>query len=326
MIVQDSYSSCTLCPHNCGVDRLSGKRGLCGETDELRIASAGLHFGEEPPLTGGGGSGTIFLSGCSMSCPFCQNYQISRSGSGSGGGGIGRVVKPEEFREICQALKEEGAENLNLVSPSHMAPTLAAYMRGVQEVGVMLPVAWNSSGYESVETVDTAAGFTDIWLPDLKTLDEDVSRRIYGIRGYPEAAASAILKMAGYGRVEVNPEGRMLRGLMLRHLILPGELDSTRGVLSWFAEELKGRAWLSLMSQYTPVYIPGENRLIPDRQLNESEYERVLEWLEEFGIDDGFVQELVPGEDWLPDFRQPNPFSSDLSRIIWTWDRGFIRD
>jgi len=322
MIFSDYYTSCTLCPHNCGVDRLSGKRGICGETGDLRVAVAGLHFGEEPPLTGGGGSGTIFISGCSMNCPFCQNYQISRGCLGNSA--EGRVVSSEAFTEICRAIRDEGAENLNLVTPSHMAPTLMEYIRQIKKAGVKLPIAWNSSGFESVETVGMAAEFTDIWLPDLKTLDENVSRQIYGVRGYPEAAAAAILKMADYGKVEVNKQGRMISGLMVRHLILPGELDSTRGVLSWFAENLKGRVWLSLMSQYTPVFIPGEKRLIPERQLNESEYEKVLEWLDEFAIEDGFVQDLVPGEDWLPDFHRTNPFSSDLSRITWRWDKGFL--
>jgi len=198
-----------------------------------------------------------------------------------------------------------------------MAPTLVSYLRKVRKAGVMLPVAWNSSGFESSGTVEMAAEVVDIWLPDLKTLDDAAARRIYGVEGYPEAAAAAILQMADYGGVDVNKNGLMVRGLMVRHLILPGELDSTRGVLAWFAENLKGRAWLSLMSQYTPVHIPGEKKNIPERQLNKAEYERVLEWLDEFGIDDGFVQDLVPGEDWLPDFGKPNPFSSDLSRIIW---------
>ena len=315
MDFQDYYSPCNLCSHNCGVNRLTGQRGLCGETGELRLAKAGLHFGEEPPLTGSGGSGTIFVSGCSMNCPFCQNYQISRSPQN--GGGMGRVVRSDEFTEICVALQNEGAENLNLVTPSHMAPTLVSYLRKVRKAGVMLPVAWNSSGFESSGTVEMAAEVVDIWLPDLKTLDDAAARRIYGVEGYPEAAAAAILQMADYGGVDVNKNGLMVRGLMVRHLILPGELDSTRGVLAWFAENLKGRAWLSLMSQYTPVHIPGETKNIPERQLNKAEYERVLEWLDEFGIDDGFVQDLVPGEDWLPDFGKPNPFSSDLSRIIW---------
>lgn len=318
----DPYSNCLLCPRRCGVNRRSGETGICGETDQLRLATAGLHFGEEPPLTGKGGSGTIFLSGCSMKCPLCQNHQISR-------GGFGRVVSSVEFTEICMRLQNAGAENLNLVTPSHMAPTLAAYLTVARGKGIVIPVAWNSSGYESMESIHMVKDVVDIWLPDLKTLSDEVALRIYGVGGfaemrYAETASSALLAMADFGAPELDDEGRMRRGLMVRHLVLPGEMDSTREVLSWFAQNLKGRAWLSLMTQYTPVFIPGESRSIPNRQLNEEEAEEILAMLQDSDIDDGFVQELVPGNEWLPDFRESNPFSSELSRILWRWDRGFL--
>lgn len=317
MSVSDPYSPCLLCPRQCAVNRRAGERGICGETSELRLATAGLHFGEEPPLTGKGGSGTIFLSGCSMKCPFCQNHQISRGGSG-------RVVSSVEFTEICQRLQDAGAENLNLVTPSHMAPTLAGYLSEARAGGADLPVAWNSSGYESSESILIVKDLVDIWLPDLKTLSNETSLRIYGDEGYADAASSALLAIAELGPPELDDGGRMISGLMVRHLVLPGEMESTREVLDWFSRNLKGRAWLSLMTQYTPVLIPGESRSIPDRQLNSREAEKLLFLLEEFGIDDGFVQDLVSGDDWLPDFRKSNPFSSDLSRILWRWDRGFL--
>jgi putative pyruvate formate lyase activating enzyme len=313
----EAYKNCRLCPHACAFDRSSGKTGICGEAARLRLATAGLHFGEEPPLTGQGGSGTIFLSGCSMKCPFCQNHQISRSA-------VGRIVDQDEFFDICRSLKDAGAENLNLVTPSHMAPTLVDYLSDYLKAEIDLPVAWNSSGYETLETIQLVKNTVDIWLPDLKTLDEEVALRVYGARDYPEAAGPAMLAMAETGVPELNKKGRMTRGLMVRHLVLPGELESTKGVLMWFAEHLAGRAWLSLMTQYTPLWIPGEKRAIPGRQLTEEEYEKTLSWLDDFGIDDGFVQDLVPGDDWLPDFRRQNPFSSDLSRILWRWDSGFL--
>ena len=313
---QSPYASCRLCPRNCDVNRLTGEQGFCGETSELRLSVAGLHFGEEPPLTGTGGSGTLFVTGCALSCPFCQNHQISRCG-------LGRTVTADEFLAICRALESAGAENINLVTPSHMTPTLAEYMKLARMKGFALPVAWNSSGYESSGSVETAAEFVKIWLPDLKTLDPEVAGRRYGIADYPAAAEIAIRRMAEAGPVTTDRAGRMTGGLMIRHLVLPGELESSRQVMQWFADNLAGRAWLSLMTQYTPVKIPGENREIPGRQLNPREYDRLLDWLEEFGIDDGFVQDLVPGDDWLPDFHRPNPFSSDLSRILWRWDCGF---
>jgi putative pyruvate formate lyase activating enzyme len=310
------YRECRLCPRDCGVDRTAGMRGFCGEIDELRLAVAGLHFGEEPPLTGTGGSGTIFLLGCAMGCPFCQNHQISR-------GGLGRVVDRREFIAICGSLRDAGAENLNLVTPSHMAPTLAEYLAAVREAGIDLSVAWNSSGFESLEAIGMVSPWVDIWLPDLKTLDEETAKDLYGLQGYPEAARAALEAMAATGTLRTDGEGRLVGGLMVRHLVVPGRPESTRGVLRWFAENLAGRAWLSLMTQYTPVHVPGSSRGIPDRQLNAAEYGLLLEWLEEFGIDDGFVQDLEPGNDWLPDFDEPNPFGSELSRIVWRWDSGF---
>lgn len=302
-------SSCRLCPRNCGVNRLAGERGLCGEGAVLRAAMAGLHFGEEPPLRGQGGSGTIFFSGCAMKCPFCQNHQISR-------GGVGREWSRRNFAALCRALRDAGAENLNLVTPSHWAPLLAEHLREVKAGGVTLPVAWNSSGYEKPSVLEMVADTVDIWLPDLKTLDEDTARRCYGREDYPRHAAGALRFMAARGPVEMDGEGRMLRGLMVRHLVLPGEMASTRNVLKWFADNLKGRAWLSLMTQYTPVSVPGERRPIPGRRLNAREYTAVLDMLEEFGIDDGFVQDLSPKAMGLPDFHDINPFGPSLFRPL----------
>ena len=291
------------------MDRSAGRRGICGETDALRLAVAGLHFGEEPPLTGEGGSGTIFITGCAMGCPFCQNHQISRCR-------VGREVGRDEFLAVCRALRDAGAENLNLVTPSHMAPTLVDYLAGVRSAGIDLPVAWNSSGFESPEAVRMAAEAVSIWLPDLKTLDGEVAARLYGTPGYPDAARAALPAMAD----EAEARGGWM---MVRHLILPGEGASTRRVLEWFAAELAGRARLSIMSQYTPVRIPGERRAVPEGYVSSEEYDRVLLWLDEFGLEDGYVQELATGDDWLPDFRRSNPFGSELSRILWHWTEGF---
>ncbi len=302
---EELLSACRICPCNCGVNRLKGQLGVCGQGAALRVARAGLHFGEEPPLRGQGGSGTIFLSGCAMKCPFCQNYQISR-------GGLGRDLKEDDFVQLCLALQNAGAENLNLVTPSHMTVQLAETLRRVRSAGVNLPVAWNSSGYEKIQSLEIIAGEVDIWLPDLKTLSEDAAGRCYGRPDYPLYASQALLFMAGRGAVETDEEGRMLRGLMVRHLVLPGEMASTRNVLKWFAEHLAGKAWLSLMTQYTPVRIPGEKRGIPGRRLNLREYGKLLDMLEEYGIDDGFVQDLSSTGIGLPDFREVNPFGDDL--------------
>jgi putative pyruvate formate lyase activating enzyme len=316
---------CGLCPRRCGVDRAAGKRGFCGETGEIRIAAASIHRGEEPPVTGRGGSGTVFFTGCTLGCAFCQNRQISRVG-------MGRAVGEAEFVRICLALQERGAENINLVTGSHHGPALARFLRAARKAGLRIPLLWNSSAYEGLEALAPLEDLIDVYLPDLKTLDSALAERFFKAPDYPETAERAILRMMSLrplpaessGEAEPGQSPRVLSsGVIIRHLVLPGYLDSTKAVLRWFSEHCRGRALLSLMTQYTPV---GPDPAIPRRQVSRAEYRRVLRWLEEFAIEDGFCQELVPGDDWLPDFNRANPFSSELSIPLWRWKDGFIAE
>jgi putative pyruvate formate lyase activating enzyme len=331
------YENCTLCPRNCRVDRLKGERGRCGETLELRISHATVHFGEEPVLSGTGGSGTVFISGCALGCPFCQNYQISR-------GNTGGVVDKKLFSEIIHALCKRGVHNINLVTPSHMAPTIAWYLDIVKEAGLKIPVAWNSSGFEKREALEAVAEDVDIWLPDVKTVDSDSAVKLLGTGLYAESVKDAVAFMVGRSSpVYENPVFEtsvhesshdtvhkesgdfplLKKGVIVRHLVIPGMLESTRNVIRWFAEKYSDRAIFSLMTQYTPVFVPGENRWIPTGQLTSEEYGQVAGWLDEYGIDEGFFQELVPGDEWLPDFSRRNPFSSGLSETVWNFRDGF---
>ena len=350
---ESPYKSCNLCPHSCGVDRLSGETGRCGETAQLRICVTVLHNGEEPPLTGDNGSGTIFVSGCNLGCIFCQNHQISQGvGSGEWGVGrsthsarvpivdphsllptphsphntLGRVVSTEEFVEICKKLRDKGAENINIVTGSHVIPAIVEGITAAKNAGVQLPLLWNTSAYENPQALELLKDHVDIYLPDLKTLDREIAGNFYGASDYPQIAAAAILKMVDMVNQKsdfiemANYEMERNERVIIRHLILPGYLESTRSVLCWFAENLQGRAKLSLMTQYTPI--PGRPgmlalRKMPGRFLHESEYETVMLWLQEFGINDGYCQELVTGSDWLPDFKRQNPFSSKLSVPVW---------
>jgi putative pyruvate formate lyase activating enzyme len=308
----------------------------------LRLAFAGLHRGEEPPLSGEGGSGTIFVTGCNLGCSLCQNWQISTGGkatiSADDGGKtadghankrLGRIVGTDEFVSICLALQDRGAENINIVTGSHAVPAIAQGLSAAKTAGLWIPVLWNSSGYESLETLELLDGLVDTYLPDLKTLDSDLSARFFNAPDYPLAAERAILWMLRQGR---RGQCRLPYHVIIRHLILPGYLESTRAVLRWFADNAQraahggvahGGVAFSLMTQYTPVSphspFPTPHSLLPKRFVNKQEYDTVLGWLDEFGIEDGFCQELVTGNDWLPDFRRPNPFSSDLSVAIWHW-------
>lgn len=337
MYLDKFYSPCTLCPRGCGVDRLAGQQGFCDETAELRIAVANIHRGEEPPLTGLGGSGTIFITGCTLGCAFCQNWQISHSG-------MGKEVTTEEFAAICLALQKARAENINIVTGSHAIPAIVQGILQARAGGLEIPVLWNSSSYESVEALEQAGSYIDVFLPDLKTLDSAFASRYFNASDYPETATEAILSMIRmrplrYGpcrkALEAAKEGAPIEadwplilesGVIIRHLVLPDRLEDTRAVLAWFADHGKGRALLSLMTQYTPIHSP-KNRYVaelPNRYVNEGEYQTLQNWLEEFDIEDGFYQELVPDDSWLPDFVRENPFSSELSIPVWHWKYGFV--
>ena len=344
------YKSCKLCPRNCGVDRLSGETGFCGESAELRLGVALLHCGEEPPLVGQNGSGTIFVSGCNLGCALCQNYQISqrdnvfRNSSHKGAEAqrhrenkgekraLGRVVSENEFAGICLALRDKGAANINIVTGSHAIPAVVQGVIAAENAGVQIPLLWNTSAYENPEALELLRDHVDIYLPDLKTLDSNLAARFFNASDYPETAAAAILKMidmvheASHRNVRGNACRNAHRNahekVIVRHLILPGYLESTRSVLRWFAENAKDRAMLSLMTQYTPI--PGRGTIpdtAPKRYLHETEYKTVMGYLEEFNIEYGFCQELVTGSDWLPDFKRPNPFSSELSVPVWHYAR-----
>jgi putative pyruvate formate lyase activating enzyme len=302
------YSRCSLCPRACGADRSAGETGFCGETAEVRAASALLHFGEEPPITGAGGSGTVFFTGCTLQCRFCQNRQVSREGMGS-------VLCSAELSSIFIELERAGAENLNIVTGSHFAPgILGAYLRARAE-GVSIPLVWNSSGYETPETIALVSPHTRFFLPDLKTLSTRLASRWLDAPDYPAIATRAVLTMAE--ALPLVREGDAPRqGVILRHLVLPGNLEDTRAVLAWFKENLDGRAMLSLMFQYTPV--PGFVLDPPfDRMTSPEEYRRAVGMLEELSIEDGYVQEPETDGEWLPDFGKTRPFPSGKSRVVW---------
>jgi putative pyruvate formate lyase activating enzyme len=335
------YESCTLCPRLCRVDRTCGKIGFCRQTQTVRLACAGLHFGEEPPISGRGGSGTLFFSGCTLRCSFCQNYQISHKG-------LGAEVTVDTLAEIYLALQRQGAENINLVTATAFTPSVIQSIALARKRGLTLPVLWNCSGYERKETLDLLDSVVDVYLPDLKSLDTELSSRLLNAQDYPGVARKALLRMAQKRQIELDGEN-LNRGVIVRHLVLPGELDSTRDVLRWYRENLYGKSLLSLMFQYTPVparrSVPhsskasplssagpeGENSprpapsfSLPDRRINRKEYELVLDWLEDLDIEEGFIQEFGTDDSWLPDFFRENPFSAGLSRIIWHYRKGFV--
>ena len=287
-----SYEHCTLCPRRCGVDRTKGGRGFCGMPDKLYAARASAHYWEEPVISGSFGSGAIFFSGCTLRCAFCQNYAISDEN-------FGRELTPQALRAAMERLIDEGVQNINLVTPTHFLPSILPAL----EPKLPVPVVYNCGGYESVETLRQLEGKIDVYLPDFKYSDNALAKRLSAAPDYYETAAAAILEMyRQVGRPVIEDE-QMTRGVLLRHLVLPGFVDNSLGVLDWIAENFRsGDILVSLMSQYVPM---GKAKAMPplDRRITETEYDAVLSYMELLGIEDGFTQDFSAAtSDYTPEF------------------------
>ena len=269
--LRDRYRACDCCPHACGVDRTVGETGQCGVDDEVIVASAQPHFGEEPPLVGTGGSGTIFLAGCPLSCAFCQNPRISQ-------GLQGDPASPEEIAEKALSLQERGCENVNFVTPTHVPAHLVEAIIIARDRGLSIPIVWNCGGYESVDVLQSLDGIVDIYMPDVKFADPDLAHRYAGVADYPERSRAALREMfRQVGTLDIT-EGVATRGLLVRHLVLPGRTDNSMDVLQFVAEALSTDTYLNLMGQYRPARdVVGSKQFAEiDRRPTPEEYRRVL--------------------------------------------------
>ena len=270
-----------MCPRKCGAYRdEKGGSGFCGAATKPRVARAALHFDEEPCISGKNGSGAIFFSGCTLGCVFCQNYNISHER-------FGADVSPQRLREICFELIDKGANNINLVTATQYVPAVIEALKG----GLPVPVVWNSSGYERAETLRALEGIVDIYLPDFKYMDEALALRLSGAEDYPETAASAIEEMVRQTGAPVYDEnGLMRKGTLIRHLVLPGQLDNTKRVLrriKWDFEDIP----VSLMAQYVPMGRACDFDDI-NRPLTQEEYDEAAEYMYSLGLENGYTQEL----------------------------------
>ena len=287
-----NYQTCTLCPRQCGVDRTAGQLGFCRMADRLRAARAALHYWEEPVISGSFGSGAVFFSGCTLGCLFCQNGEISHEN-------FGKELSTAQLRETFERLIDEGCQNINLVTPTHFLPSILPALTPKLPV----PVVYNCGGYERVETLRELDGLIDIYLPDMKYSDPVLAKTLSGAVDYPVVAAEAIEEMyRQVGPVTVEDE-IMQRGMIVRHLVLPGAVDNSLGVLDWFAQTFpRGDVWLSLMSQYVPM---GRAKQLPpfDRPVSEAEYDAVLSYLELLGIENGYTQDFSAARtEYIPEF------------------------
>ncbi|MEY8403915.1 radical SAM protein [Oscillospiraceae bacterium 44-34] len=285
---------CTLCPRSCGAERTdTAGEGYCRMPALPVLARAALHLWEEPPISGTQGSGTLFFSGCSLGCVFCQNEKISHQD-------FGRAVTLDRLREICEALIAQGAHNLNFVNPTHYAHVLAALL---EDWRPPVPVVWNSGGYDKAETLRMLEGKVNIYLPDLKYLDRETARRYSGASNYPETAQAAIREMVRQtGPCRFDDNGLLLKGTIIRHLILPGQVSQAKAVMDWVVREFgPGMVLFSLMSQYTPW---GDLSAVPElnRRLRPGEIRAAREYMENLGLP-GFTQERTSArEEYTPPF------------------------
>ncbi len=294
----NSYRACNLCPHQCNVDRTHNEVGVCGQLDAMNIAWIGLHKGEEPPISKEVGSGTIFFTGCPLHCPFCQNEQLSSATTS-----LQTRVGIDELASYMIELQQMGAASINFITGTHFIPSIKESIIIAKKGGLTLPIVWNSSGFESIEGLELIDEYIDLYLLDIKTLDEETSRLYCGNRKYPIVIRNVIEYLLSTDRETYVDESGSLFGFLIRHLVFPSSLDSTIEVLNYFAKYLKKRAFLSLMVQF--INPKGGEK---EPYIQEDEYNYLLELLDELGIEEGYVQEFEDNVDWIPDFTQENPF------------------
>jgi putative pyruvate formate lyase activating enzyme len=277
-------SACDICPHECGADRTGGEVGICGTPSTVRVASFNLHHGEEPCISGHMGSGTIFFSGCSLKCVFCQNYPISQLNHG-------QETSVVELAAMMVVLKRQGAHNINLVTPTHVAPQWLLALSIAMNEGLDIPIVYNSGGYDRVDVIEALRGIVDVYMPDMKYSDEALARRLSAAPNYPDVNRAAVAKMyESVGDWAADTTGVAMRGVLVRHLIIPGQVENSIGVLDTLAEISK-RIRLSLMTQYFPAHkAVGMPEL--DRTVTCDEFRVIDAHRENLGLEEGWIQRI----------------------------------
>ena len=280
---------CTICPHNCKINRTKNP-GRCKSTDKIKIALYSIHNFEEPCISGEKGSGTIFFSNCNMNCVFCQNYEISQLGRG-------KEITIEELANVMIKQQERNVQNINLVTPTSYALHIVEAIKIARKKGLKIPIVYNTNGYESVETLKLLEGYVDIYLPDLKYYYDDLAKKYSKVDNYFQIATKAIQEMyRQVGAPVLDENGVMKKGLMIRHLILPNEVQNSKKVLKWIKENIDSNVYVSIMAQYFPTYKAKE---IPEiaRKITKEEYEKVENYLYELDLENGYIQELGEHEE-----------------------------
>ena len=280
---------CTICPHKCGIDRTK-QPGRCKSTDKIKIALYSTHNFEEPCISGENGSGTIFFSNCNMNCIYCQNYEISQLENG-------KEISVEELADIMVKQQEKGVENINLVTPTSYALHIIEAIKIAKNKGLQIPIIYNTNGYENVETLKLLEGYIDIYLPDLKYYFNELGENYSKVKNYFEVATKAIKEMyRQVGEPQLDENGIMQKGIMIRHLVLPNNIENSKQVLKWIKENIDSNVYVSVMAQYFPTF-KAKNVDELSRKLTKQEYEEIENYLYDLELENGYIQELGEHEE-----------------------------
>ena len=293
--MKELLSSCTLCPRNCKVNRNNNELGFCGASNKLKVARAALHYYEEPCISGSMGSGTVFFSHCNLKCVFCQNYQISTNN-------FGKYITIKRLSEIFLELQEKGALNINLVTPTFFVPQIIEALKISKEKGLNIPIIYNTSSYENVETIKLLKDYVDIYLPDLKYYDDSLAKKYSNAPNYFLYASKAISQMVKQTSNIFDENGIMKKGIIIRHMILPGHIQDSKKLIKYIYDTYKDRVYISIMNQYTPLEHVKKYSEINHR-VSDEEYNDVVNYAINLGVINGFIQEDgTSSESFIPIF------------------------
>ena len=281
---------CEICPHKCKVNRIKGKIGRCKAIDKIKIALYSIHKYEEPCISGEKGSGTIFFSNCNLNCIYCQNYEISQLGKG-------KEISIERLAEIMLELQEKDVENINLVTPTSFTVQIIEAIKIAKSNGLHIPIIYNTNGYENIETIKKLEGYIDVYLPDLKYYYNKIGKRYSKIDNYFEITTKAILEMYNQvGKTLLAERGIIKKGLMIRHLVLPNNIENSKKILKWIKENINDDVYINVMAQYFPTYKAKEDEKL-NRKLTQNEFKEIENFVYELDIKNGYMQELGEHEE-----------------------------
>ena len=287
---QNRLTKCEICPHKCKINREIGNIGRCKANDRVKIALYSIHKFEEPCITGNNGSGTVFFSNCNLNCIYCQNYEISQLGKG-------KEITINELADIFIELQNKNVENINLVTPTSYALHIIEAIKIAKRNGLKIPIIYNTNAYENVDTLKLLEGYVDVYLPDLKYYDNELDKKYSKIDNYFDIATKAIKEMyRQVGATKLDENGIIQRGVMIRHLVLPNNIENSKNILKWIKENIDEKVYINIMAQYFPTYKAKEDEIL-NRKLTKEEYKKIENYVYELGIENGYMQELGEHEE-----------------------------